>query len=290
VAGVSRILVTGAAGQLGAAIVHAFADHDLVAHTRATLDVTDARAVQRAVAAAAPAVVINCVAFNDVDGAEERPVEAFAVNALAVRSLARAAEANGAALVHYSTDFVFDGEATVPYTESASPSPRSVYAMSKLAGEWLALDAPASYVLRVESLFGTPPDWTGRRGTLEGIVSGLSEGRPVTVFTDRVVSPSYIADVAAATRHLIERDAQPGLYHCVNSGASTWHDVAVETARMLGVEPRLQAKTLSEVTLKAPRPRFCALDNRKLAAAGFTMPPWQDAVRRWIGARDTSAA
>jgi dTDP-4-dehydrorhamnose reductase len=287
---VSRILVTGAAGQLGAAIVSAFADRDVVSHTRATLDVTDAAAVQRSVAAAAPAVVINCVAFNDVDGAEDRPLDAFAVNALAVRSLARAAEAAGAALVHYSTDFVFDGEASTPYEESVPAAPRSVYAMSKLAGEWFALDAPRGYVLRVESLFGTPAGWQGRRGTLEGIAAGLLQGRAVKVFTDRVVSPSYIVDVAAATRHLIDRAAPPGLYHCVNSGAATWHDVALETARLLGVPPRVEPTTTTQVTLKAPRPRFCALANGKLAAAGFAMPTWQDAVERWIAARGTSAA
>ena len=178
----------------------------------------------------------------------------------------------------------------MPYGETAPPSPRSVYAMSKLVGEWFALDVPRSYVLRVESLFGMPADWQGRRGTLEGLVSGLLQGRPVKVFTDRVVSPSYVIDVAAATRHLLEHPAAPGLYHCVNSGAATWHDVAAETARLLGVVPRLEQTTTDRVKLRAPRPRFCALANAKLAAAGFAMPPWQDAVRRWITTRGTSAA
>src|SRR4051812_11457099 len=106
---IDRILVVGASGQLGAAIVQAFADRDVVAHTSATLDITDATAVQRAVTGARPDVIVNCAAFNDVDGAEARPGEAFAVNAFGVRVLARAAEDSGARLVHYSTDFVFDG-------------------------------------------------------------------------------------------------------------------------------------------------------------------------------------
>jgi len=280
---VTRVFLAGAAGQLGAAVGAAFADVELVAHTRTTLDVTNGDAVRRAVAGLSPDVVINCTAFNDVDGSEDRPIEAFAVNALAVRTLARAAEEHGAAFVHYGTDFVFDGETDRPYREEDSPSPRSAYAMSKLVGEWFALDNPRGYVLRVESLFGTPPGWHGRRGSMEGIVAGLEQGRPVRVFVDRVVSPSYIVDVAAATRHLIESAAAPGLYHCVNTGHGSWRDIAVEAARLLGVPARLEPITLDEVRLRAPRPRFCALSNLKLADAGFAMPDWRDALARWIG-------
>lgn len=279
------VLVVGAAGRLGASIVQAFADRPVLAMTRATLDITDPDAVSRAVAAAAPSVIINAAAFNDVDGAEDRATEALAVNGFAVRSLARAAEEGGAVLVHFSTDFVFDGTATVPYTEGVPPAPRSTYALSKLLGEWFALDAPRGFVLRVESLFGAPPQWTGRRGSLDAIVDGLIEGRELTVFTDRVVSPSYVDDVARATRHLVDAGAAPGLYHCVNSGMATWHEVALEAARILGVTPRLQLVTMEQMGLKASRPRFCALSNRKLAEAGFTMPAWQDALGRWLAGR-----
>lgn len=284
-----RVFVTGAAGRLGAAIVDAFADCDVEAHTRSSLDITEAAAVQAAVAAAMPSVVINCAAFNAVDEAENRPLEALAVNALAVRTLARAADAVGATLVHYGSDFVFDGHASVPYDEHAAPSPTSTYAVSKLLGDWFALDAARSFVLRVESLFGGPPGWAGRRGSFDGIVEGLQHGRPVRVFTDRVVSPSYVHDVARATRHLVDSGAQPGLYHCVNSGHATWYEVAEECARVLGVTPRLEPVTLNQLSLKAPRPLFCALANSKLAGAGFPMPTWRDALRRWLAAPAGSA-
>ena len=284
-----RVFVTGAAGRLGASIVDVFADRDVVAHTRASLDITDPEAVRRTVGDAAPAVVINCAAFNDVDGAEDRAVEAVAVNALSVRGLARAAEACGATLVHFGTDFVFDGRATEPYTEDAQPAPRSTYALSKLLGEWFALDAPRAFVLRVESLFGAPHGWTGRRGSLDSIVEGLERGAEVRVFTDRVVSPSYADDVARATRHLVDSEAAPGVYHCVNSGQATWRDVAQEAARLLGVTARLVPVTLDQVALRVARPRFCALANGKLAGAGFTMPPWDDALRRWLTLRERTA-
>ena len=271
-------------------MVRAFPGSDVVAHTRATLDITDGPTVAGAIADAAPQVIVNCAAFNDVDGAESAPLDALSVNALAVRSLARAAAAVNATLVHFSTDFVFDGTAQEPYDERMPPSPQSTYAASKLLGEWFALDVPRALVLRVESLFGSRREWAGRRGTLDAIVAGLEEDREVRVFTDRVVSPSYTPDVAAATRHLVETGAAPGLYHCVNSGMGTWYEVAVEAARLLGVTPRLVPVTMGQVQMQANRPRFCALSNRKLDASGFRMPPWSDALRRWLEGRAVPAA
>jgi dTDP-4-dehydrorhamnose reductase len=283
-----RVLLTGAAGRLGATIAESFAGCEVVAHTRATLDITDAGAVRRAVADIRPDVLINCAAFNDVDGAEDRPTEALAANAFAVRSLARAAEAAGATFVHFSTDFVFDGTSDRPYGEDDEPSPRGTYAASKLLGEWFALDAPRAYVLRVESLYGAPRGWRGRQGSVDTIIDGLERGDEVRVFSDRVVSPSYVRDVARAVDHLLGTGAPPGVYHGVNSGHATWRELAVEIARLLNVTPRLQSVTMDAVALKAPRPRFCALDNRKLASVGFTMPSWQHSLAHWVGARQAS--
>ena len=277
--------MTGANGQLAAFIVQAFSDRQVVALTRSSLDVTDPAAVARTVADVKPTLIVNCAAFNDVDGAESRATDALAINALALRSLARAAEAAGAALVHYSSDFVLNSDRDEPHDEEVRPSPRGVYASSKLLGEWFALEFPRAYVLRVESLFGSPAAWTGRRGTLDHIVDGLEQGRDVKVFTNRIVSPSYSKDVAAATKHLVTSDAPAGLYHCVNDGQGSWFDVASEAAAILGIEPRLVPITVDQLPLRVPRPRYCALSTKKLAAAGFTMPTWRDALRRWLGTR-----
>ena len=283
---ITRVLITGTQGQLGAAMVRAFAESEVTAHTRATLDVTDAAAVGLAVKAASPHLIVNCAAFNDVDGAEDRAVEALAVNAFAVRNLVRAAEDVGARFVHYSTDFVFDGSGTAPYTEDVRPSPRGTYAASKLLGEWFALEAPHAYVLRVESLFGSPANWSGRRGTLDGMVANLEQGREVRAFTDRIVSPGYVVDIASATRHLVTTNAAPGLYHCVNTGHASWYDVAREVASLVGnPQPNLVGVTMDQMKTKAPRPRYCALSVAKLAGTGFTMPEWPDALRRWLAAR-----
>ena len=285
-----RVFITGAAGQLGSAVVARFRDCDLIRPASRDLDITDGVRLRGAVIDARPDVIVNCAAFNNVDGAEDRPQDAFALNSFAVRTLARAAEDTGATLVHYGSDFIFDGTASVPYEETSQPAPRSKYGASKLLGEWFALEAPRSFVLRVESLFGTPRSFAGRRGSMDGIVKGLEEGREIPVFTDRVITPGYVVDIAAATRHLVESSAAPGVYHCTNAGATRWTDIANELAGLLGVEARLKLVASTEVPMKASRPAYSALAVEKLARAGFRMPDWRDALKRWLAMRDTTHA
>jgi dTDP-4-dehydrorhamnose reductase len=254
----------------------------VIAFSHEVLDVTDDMAVGEAMERARPDAIINCAAFNDVDGAEDRPVDALNLNAFAVRSLAAAAERVGAMFVHYGSDFVFDGRAATPYTEDTPPSPLSAYGASKMLGEWFAMDAPRAYVLRVESLFGRAPGGGPPKGSVAGILKGLQAGQAPRVFEDRTVSPTYIIDAAMATRRLLESSAPTGLYHCVSSGFCTWFEFAVELARQLGLEPRLTRVKVAEVTLKARRPQYCALSNDKLRQAGIVMPTWQDALARYV--------
>src|SRR3954469_8961762 len=224
-----RVLVTGSNGLLGSAITDEFrASGDAVhAADHAALDIVDGDAVERLASELAPDAIINCAAYNDVDAAEDDPRSALRVNGLGIRGLARAARAVGAVFVHYSTGFVFEGSATRPYTAAGEPRPQSVYAASKLLGEWFAADAARHYVLRVESLFGpAAAGRPGRRGSLGTIVDRIRARVPVPVFVDRTVSPSFTPDVAKATRRLIAADLPAGLYHCVNDGAATWLDVA----------------------------------------------------------------
>jgi dTDP-4-dehydrorhamnose reductase len=279
----------GAAGQLGAAIVHEFAGnartYDILPLTRAELDITDDAAVASVFERVRPNVIINCAAYNDVDGAETHPLDALNANAYAVRALARAAARHDATFVHYSTDFVFDGTATRPYTEADAPNPRSVYATSKLLGEWFAADAPRAYVLRVESLFGQAPNGPRPKGSVAAILRALRAGESAKVFSDRTISPTYVLDAARVTRELLERSAAPGLYHCVNSGMCTWLELGREVARLQGVEPNLTPVTLAEAQLLAARPQFCALSNQKLRAVGITILPWQHALRNYLSAR-----
>ena len=280
-----RVLVTGAAGLLGAAVTRAFgaAGDDVRATVHKTLDIVDSTAVEKEVLDLRPDVIVNCAAYNDVDAAESNAMAALQVNAFGVKALAAAARRIDATLVHYSTDFVFDGETERPYVEDDPANPQSVYASSKLLGEWFAADTPRHYVLRVESLFGGPGVRTGsRRGSLGTIVDRIRAREVVPVFVDRTVSPSYTPDVAAATRALIAGGAPWGTYHCVNSGAASWREVAEEAARRLGVELSIRELTLASVAAPARRPRYCAMSPARLASLGIVMPPWQNALQRFL--------
>jgi dTDP-4-dehydrorhamnose reductase len=301
-----KALVIGAAGQLGTAMMerlkgssqngsrpssHAGSQggsrdgsperivrFDVVSLTRADVDLTDAAALRGAVLGLKPNIILNCAAYNLVDQAEDDPRPALDVNAFAPRVLAEAAEETGATLVHYSTDFVFDGKASAPYTEADPARPQSVYGSSKLLGEWFAAQAPRHYVLRVESLFGG----TYVRSSIDKIISTIEKGEETRVFVDRIVTPSYVEDVVTATLALVDRGAPYGLYHCVNSGETTWYGLAEEVARLLEREARLAPVKVADVKMRAQRPQYCALSNRKLAEAGVPMPSWQDSLARYL--------
>ncbi len=282
------VLVTGADGQLAYAVRERLErEHDVVALTRSELDLTAYTDVVERVRTVRPAVIVNGAAYNDVDGAEDDPVTAMAVNAFGVRALARAAVSVGARLVHFSTDFVFDGNASEPYREDAAPNPQSVYAISKLLGEWFARDA-THYVLRVESLFGGAAqvrEGTARGSSLDRMADAMLAGREVRAFVDRTVSPSYVDDVADATAAMLGGAVPDGLYHCVGSGMATWVEIASELARRLECDAHVIPVRLRDLTLKARRPLFCALSNAKLVNVGVRMPPWQDAVARYASRR-----
>jgi dTDP-4-dehydrorhamnose reductase len=276
-----KVLVPGAAGLLGAVTVRRWSDagHEVIGWTRTDVDVTHGPAVRAAIAALQPDLILNCTAYNKVDDAEGEPAAALAVNAWAVRALARAADECGATLVHYSTDFVFEGAVDRPLTEEDAAQPRNVYGASKLLGEWLALEVPRHYVLRVESLFGG----AAARSTIDRMLEAMRAGREVTAFVDRTVTPSYVPDIAWATEQLVSRRASYGVYHVVNTGSATWVEVAEALRREAALpDAAIRAVPVAAVPMRAPRPQFAALSNDKLTSVGIVMPTWQNALARHL--------
>ncbi len=283
--GKTRIMVTGAAGQLGSTVVTRLsATCDVFAFTRAALDLADAPAVLAAMTTCSPNVVINCAAYNDVEAAEDAAAAALSGNALAVQALARAAAATGATLIHYGTDFVFDGTADRPYVETDACRPLSTYGMSKLLGEWFALEAPGAYVLRVESLFGgqsgqeqhrqdhrrhprrpAGPRLRGSHGDAE-----LCGRRG---FGDRTDHSPHRRSSCARRLPLRQQRRHDLARHRRGDRAPARRD-----AELIPVKS-------TEVKLKAKRPVYCALSNEKLKDAGIVMPTWQEALGRYIGSR-----
>lgn len=277
-----KVAILGAGGQLGRTMVrHAAARYDVHAWTRCELDITRMDALRAALTAVRPDAVINCAAFARVDEAEDTPAEALAANAWALRDLARLSRELGFTLTHFSTDFVFDGVAPTPRHETDPTNPSGVYATSKLIGEWFAAETAQHYILRVESLFG------GAQGksSVDVLLGGLRAGREVRAFADRTVSPSSVDDVSRATLELLERRAPSGLYHCVNTGATTWLALTQELARLAGVSAAgITPVNMAGLTMRVRRPLHAALANDKLRAAGVHMPTWQEALARYVTA------
>jgi dTDP-4-dehydrorhamnose reductase len=283
-----RTVVVGAAGQLGRELRRSLPAEGTVALTHGDLDVTDASAVAARLAALAPTVVVNAAADNRVDAAEGDPGPAIAVNALAVGTLAAACRATGAWLVHVSTDYVFDGRATRPYTEDDAPNPLGAYARSKLAGELLARTlAPRHAVVRVAGLYAAGGS-RGKGGSfVDRVLARARAGEPLRIVADQVTAPTWARDVATALTRLLPRlvggGAPGGIYHLTNAGACSWHEFARAALELAGVRATVESITTAALGAPAPRPAYSVLANTRLAAAGEpSLRPWRDALAAYL--------
>jgi dTDP-4-dehydrorhamnose reductase len=285
-------LVVGARGTLGRALVEELprAGWQLaLAADRAAFDLRDSASAEAVLARAfggRAGVVFNAAAYTDVDRAEGEGELAYAVNAVGVEALARACRDADAALLHYSTDFVYDGELERPYDEFDPPSPQGVYARSKRAGEVLAAAAtPRLFTVRVGCLYGHDG-----RNFPSTIVRRLRAGETVRADRERSGSPTWTREVARVSAALARTDHY-GIYHCTSQGETTWADFARFCAATLGLpESRVEGLPTSAIGMKAARPRRAILDNRMLRARGLdAMSSWQDAARAFI-AEETQPA
>lgn len=281
-------VVLGGQGLLGGALPPALrrAGWDVAAAVpRAECDITDAAAVRALLARTRPDVVFNAAAYTDVERAESEPDRASAVNAAAAGAVAAAAAALGAAMVHYSTDFVFDGTQQRPYDERDPPTPQGRYAQSKAAGDRLVAAAnPRHFILRVGCLYGH-----GGRNFPSTIVRRLRAGETIRADRDRLASPTWVREVAAVSAALAATPHH-GLYHCTAQGETTWADFARLAARLVGAPAdRVQGVAYADLPLKVPRPWRAILDNRALRERGLdTLSPWQDGLRAFV-AEETSS-
>jgi len=281
-------VILGAQGTLGGALTAGLpaAGWDVAAAaSRADCDITDAAAVGSLLARTRPTAVFNAAAYTDVDRAESEPDRAHAVNATAAEIIARAAADAGAAVVHYSTDFVFDGTLARLYDERDPPSPQGRYAESKVAGDRLVAAAnPRHFILRVGCLYGH-----GGRNFPSTIVRRLRAGETIRADRDRFGSPTWVRDVVAVSAALAST-THHGLYHCTAQGETTWVGFSQLAASLVGAPAeRVQGVAYADLRLKAPRPMHAVLDNRALRAVGLdTLPSWQDALRAFV-AQETTA-
>ncbi len=272
----ARMMLFGSTGQLGSDLARELAEHELLAYGPTDIDVTDAGQVQRAIAGARPEWILNATAYNDVARAESDPEPAFAVNAAAVWFMAREARAVGARLVHFSTDYVFGGDKPDAYVESDPPRPQNVYAASKLAGEYLAMQAETWFIFRLSALFGVAGCQTKPGGNfVERVLTQARAGDPLRVVDDVTATPTFSLDVA---RWLRERlfSLQPGLYHLANRGACTWHAFAAEILAQAGFSK--PALTPIQSWGQARVPRNSAIASEKLPP----LRPWREALAEYL--------
>ncbi len=302
-----RVLIAGALGQLGRELLDAFiASGDTVialdltppsrdeAPTPCDLvvaDVTDRAALKSLFNNLRPTLVINAAAMTDVPGCEHDPARAFLLNAEAAENVATAATANGARIMHVSTDYVFDGKKGTPYNERDTTKPLQVYGASKLAGEHAVLRAaPRAAIIRVSALFG-PRACRGKPGGnfLDRILAKARNGEPLRVVNDEFVSPTYAPDAATAMVQLSAMGVA-GIIHLANHGGCSWHELALTALAESNVSPDIIASVtpVSAREFAAPlaRPTDSRLDNKVLRELNLSrQPTWQDAVKRYVTSR-----
>lgn len=285
------IALIGADGQLGTDLREVLADEDVRPLFYPDFDVTDAAGAAARLRGLGPDVVINTSAFHRVDECEDRIEEAFRVNAFAVRHLARACRDIGAVLVHFSTDFVFDGASARPYVETDRPGPLSAYAASKLAGEHLlAASWERHFIVRTCGLFGRAGCLEKGRNFVETMLWLAGSGKTIRVVDDQVVGPTSSLELARSVRALIGTKAY-GLYHLTSRGGCTWYEFAKRIFEISRVDANLVPVGSAAYGAKARRPAYSLLDDAK--ARGLGIPgcsDWREALAAYLADRGRRAA
>ncbi len=273
-----KVLVLGANGMLGQELALAFADHKLTTWDREECDVLS-DACEGKIKALAPNLIVNAIAYNDVDRAEEEGKEmAFQLNAEAPGNLARLAQEIRATFVHYGTDMVFDGTKG-DYSEDDEPNPLSVYGASKLNGEQAVFASGArTYVIRLARLFGKPAVSEGSKKSFVDLMLDLATKKDhLDLVDDEIASPTYAPDLAAATRHIIET-MPPGLYHAANAGKCNWYEFARETFRLRNINIDITPVPGKNFPRPACRPHDASLVSTKLPE----QRSWQSALAEYL--------
>jgi dTDP-4-dehydrorhamnose reductase len=273
-----RALITGGGGQLASDLVELLGD-DAVALSHAELDIADASALARAIDDAQPDVVINCAAFHNLDVCEAEPDQAWAVNVRAVREMAQRAPR----LVHLSTNYVFDGRREEPYAEHDLPAPRSVYALTKLAGEHAALAyGSRSLVVRAAGLYGVHGSVSKGGNFVQRMLARGRETGALKMVADQRLQPTFTVDLAAAIVDALERDAT-GVVHLTAADACSWHEFTVAIMELAGLEVPVEAVSTTVPPGGVDRPLNGVLARPGADALGLaTLRPWREGLEDYM--------
>jgi dTDP-4-dehydrorhamnose reductase len=282
-----KVLLIGSNGQLGTDLHRTFNARGIsvVPATHKELDIRDAEALSAAIARANPDAVVSTAAFHKVEECEKQPATSFEVNAIGARNLAQACEGAKCGLVHFSTDYVFDGGEQHPYSETDLPKPLNVYGASKLAGEHLiAASMERYFLLRTCGLYGVAGS-SGKGGNfVELMLKKAAAGDRLRVVNDQVLTPTFTVDLAETVANLVQTEAY-GLYHASAEGECSWY----EFARMIFELAKLQVDLTPVSTREFPspvrRPSYSVLSKQKLQGLGLGIPAWQEGLARYLAAK-----
>jgi len=280
-----RIAIIGADGQLGSDLVPALKEEDVFPLFWPKFDITQAETAGDVLRSLRPDVVINTAAFHRVDECEDRAEQAFAVNAFAVRDLARTCRGLNAVLVHFSTDFVFDGEKRTPYFEEDRPGPLSVYAASKLTGEhFVRAYSERAFIIRTCGLYGLAGCKEKGRNFIETMLFLASSGRPaLQVVDDQIITPTPTVELAARVAALIRTEAY-GLYHMTGEGECSWFEFARAIFELSGGDPSIVVPVNSAAFgAKARRPAYSVLEKARMKTIGLPpFSPWKSGLAAYL--------
>jgi dTDP-4-dehydrorhamnose reductase len=280
-----RVLITGGGGQLASDLeLLPGDDWEVAAPPRTELDVTDDGAVYRAFADLPPEVVFNCAAYHNVDACEQHETEAFDVNVKAVKRLAERCAAEGAGLVHLSTNYVFDGARAEPYAEDDVPRPRSAYAISKHAGEAAALAyCPDALVVRTAGLYGLRGSASKGGNFVTRMIARAREGAAIRMVADQRLTPTFTGDLAGVLIEAVEAGVV-GVVHLTNSGECSWYEFTLAIMELAGFHAEIEPMHTSRPPGGADRPLNGVLARPRADALGLPwLRPWRDALRDYLG-------
>jgi dTDP-4-dehydrorhamnose reductase len=276
-----KVLLVGGSGQLGLAIRSRWTSDEIVAPSHEELDLDHKGPLEHAIDAAQPEILVNCAAFHNVDVCESQSERAFAINAFAVDRAAALCAARDIAFLTISSDYVFDGTASRPYTEEDCARPISAYGASKLAGEELVLRrAMKAFVVRTCGVYGVHASKS--KGTfIDRVITQARSGETPRVVRDVIASPTYAGHLAIALREIVASDSY-GLFHACNVGPVTWYDFAGAALELAGISHVIEPISASDWNAPARRPAFSALANDKLGRLGITMPSWREGLAAYL--------
>ena len=279
----AKVLIIGSTGQLGTALLSVLKEDEVIPFSHEELEISDFGIVQRVVAKHRPEIVINTSAFHRVDDCEDEVDQAFRINAFAVLNLARLCNQQGSTLVHFSTDYVFNGKRRTPYVEEDLPNPLSVYGVSKLAGEcFVQTYCPSHFLIRTSGLYGLAGSRNKGGNFVLTMLKLARDGREIRVVGDQVLTPTYAFDLAHKVGQLIKTKAY-GLWHIANSGQCSWFQFASQIFMYCHLRVNLKEITSSEYGARATRPAFSVLASSRLKTLHLDdMPVWEDALKRYL--------